>query len=88
MRKFEELTRPDAKAWEGLRLPARTRLAAATRLLIERGTLQRADVMALGEVSEPQASLDIRQILNRVPELMEYDTVNRCYRLKEGNQAA
>lgn len=80
---YDELTRPDAKAWEGLRLAARTRLAAATRLLMEKGTLQRADVMALGEISQPQASLDIREMLNRVPELMEYDKVGRCYRLRE-----
>lgn len=79
---INDLTTADAPAWAGLRLAARNRLAAACRHLIDNGTLQRADIMRLGEVSQPQASLDIRAILERAPELMEYDTAARCYRIK------
>ena len=79
---FEHLTKADAPAWAGLRLAARNRLASACRHLIDTGQLNRADIMRLGEVSQPQASLDISAILTRAPELMEYDTAGRCYRLK------
>ncbi len=84
---FEHLTKPEADAWAGLKLPARTRLAAACRHLIDAGTLQRADIMRLGEVSQPQASLDIRAILERVPELMTYDKAAKCYRLNVAEAA-
>lgn len=86
--KFDHLTTAEAEAWAGLKLPARTRLAAACGHLIGTGTLQRADIMRLGEVSQPQASLDIREILERAPELMTYDKVARCYRLAEAPAAA
>jgi hypothetical protein len=80
---FGHLTTADAKAWAGLKLPARNRMAAACRHLLDTGTLQRSDIMRLGEVSKPQASLDIRLIIERAPELMTYDKVARCYRLAE-----
>lgn len=83
MTDFISLTNPDAKEWDGLRLPARTRIASACRHLMENGELQRADVMRIGEVSQPQASGDIRQILDRVPEFMEYDKSRRCYVRKD-----
>jgi hypothetical protein len=84
---FEHLTKPEAEAWAGLKLPARTRLANACRHLIDNGTLQRADIMRLGEVSQPQASLDIRAILERAPDLMTYDKAAKCYRLAEAKAA-
>lgn len=88
MSKFDHLAKPDAEAWAGLRLPARTRLAAVAAHVIKTGTLQRSDIVAIGEVSVPQASLDIRAILKRAPELMEYDASARCYRLAEQAEGA
>lgn len=84
MMDFGHLTNADAKEWDGLRLPARMRLAAACKHLIDNGELQRADVMQIGEVSMPQASLDLRQILQRAPDFMEHDKSRRCYVLKNG----
>jgi hypothetical protein len=78
--RWHRLTEADAPEWADLRLPARTRLAAACAQLIDTGILQRADIMRIGEVSLPQASLDIRAILAAAPEFMTYDKVNRCYR--------
>jgi hypothetical protein len=86
--KFDHLTKPEAEAWAGLKLPARTRLAGACRHLIDTGSLQRADIMRLGEVSQPQASLDIRAILERAPDLMTYDKAAKRYRMAEAEAAA
>jgi hypothetical protein len=81
---FGHLTKADDNVWEGLRLAARMRLAAACKHLIETGQLQRADVMRIGEVSQPQASLDLRQIMERAPDFMEHNKSKRCYVLKSG----
>jgi hypothetical protein len=86
--KFDHLAKPDAEEWAGLRLPARTRLAAVCDHLIKTGTLQRADIVTIGEVSVPQASLDIRAILERAPELMTYDASGRCYRFAGATEGA
>jgi len=84
---FEHLTKPEAEEWAGLKLPVRTRLAAACRHVIDAGQLQRADIMRLGEVSQPQASLDIRLILERAPAFLTYDKAAKCYRLAEAEAA-
>ncbi len=84
--RFAHLAKPDATEWQKFRLPARRRLSAACKHLLDNGTLQRADIMELGEVSQPQASLDIKAILDRAPGLMEYDKVGRCYRLNSSSQ--
>ena len=78
---FEHLQEPDAKEWEGLKLAVRARYAVVCKHLLRHGTIQRADVMRLGEVSMPQSSLDLRGIQERVPGLMTYDKTARCYRL-------
>lgn len=88
MTKFDHLAKPDAEAWKGLRLAARTRLAAVAAHLIATGTLQRADIVTIGEVSVPQASLDIKAILSRAPDLMTYDASGRCYRLAVETEGA
>ena len=88
MSKFDHLAKPDAEAWKGLRLAARTRLATVVAHVIKTGTLQRSDIVTIGEVSVPQASLDIRAILTRAPELMTYDASARCYRLAERTEGA
>lgn len=87
MSDFEHLTKADAKEWADLRLPARQRLAASCKHLIDNGTLQRADIMRIGEVSQPQASLDIKAIIAAAPELMEYDKQARCYKLTPAEAA-
>ena len=77
----------DAPAWEGLRLSIRSRYAAACCHLLDHGTIQRADVMRIGEVSRPQASLDLRGIQERCPGLMVYDKTARCYKLASAEAA-
>lgn len=50
------------------------------------GKLRRSDIQRFGEVSVPQASADIAEIKRRLPRLMEYDTSEKCYRLREGSR--
>ena len=69
--------------WHGLRIQVRQRLAAAVAHLRETGSLRRADIMRIGEVSVPQASADINLIKARMPNLMEYDLSEKCYRLRK-----
>lgn len=68
--------------WHGLRIQVRQRLAKAVEHLCVTGSLRRADIMRIGEVSVPQASADINEIKRRMPRLMEYDTSEKCYRLR------
>lgn len=72
--------------WQGLRLQVRWRLAKAVDYLRETGRLRRSDIMRFGEVSTPQASSDIREIKRRMPDLMEYDPSEKCYRLRHGRR--
>lgn len=81
MENYQHLKEPDAKEWKSYRLPARQRMALACKHLFDNGTLRRADIQRLGEVSQPQASLDIKAIMLNAPDLMEYDRVSKCYRL-------
>lgn len=64
----------------GLRLQVRHRLHAAIRHLQSTGSLNRADIVRIGEVSIPQASSDINEIKKRFPGLMAYDPSRKCYR--------
>ena len=81
--RIKALGRDDAPEWRGLKLSARLRLAKAVRHLAATGELNRSDLVAIGEISVPQASLDLREIRARAPWLMTYDNVARCYRVKE-----
>lgn len=80
--RLERLARDDAREWKGLRLPARLRLARAVRCLIRTGQLNRRDLVQIGEISEAQAAMDLREIRARAPWAMEYDLVAKCYRVK------
>lgn len=66
-------------SFEGLRKPQRERIAHAIGLLIERGYLNRGDIVRHGEVSVPQASADIAAIKSLAPTLMRYDTALKSY---------
>lgn len=68
-----------APEWEGKRKPARVRMAQICNHILETGELQRADVMRICEVSMPQASIDIRDVMKAAPDLMHYDKSRRCY---------
>lgn len=87
---FERQAREDdngaASLWYGLRPAVRARLSRAVQHLRERGTLRRSDIEYLGEVSTPQASLDIAEIQKRLPGLMRYDASAKCYVLTDSNQ--
>lgn len=65
--------------WDGLRPAVRTRLSQAVDHLLETGKLNRADIERVGEVSTPQASLDMAEIISRLPNLMRYDPSAKCY---------
>jgi hypothetical protein len=79
----KDVTNPDADVWRGLRLHVRQRCAAAIRKLIETGALRRQDIMDVGEVSHAQATLDLREIQNRLGNQLIYDVRAKHYRLKE-----
>jgi hypothetical protein len=82
MSDFYKLTNPNDDIWHGLRLPVRVRLSAACSRLIETGILQRSDLMELGGVSKPQATLDIKKIMAHAPNFMKYDNRRKCYILQ------
>lgn len=63
----------------GLRLSVRERLARAINHAQKTGTLNRADICRIGEVSVPQASADIREIMARFPRLLAYDKSAKVY---------
>lgn len=65
----------------GLRIQVRQRLQSAIRHLKSTGTLNRADIQRIGEITAPQASADINLIKQRFPDLMAYDASAKCYRL-------
>jgi hypothetical protein len=68
------------KRLEGLRLSVRERLARVINHAQISGTLRRADICRIGEVSAPQASVDIREIRARFPKLLVYDAGAKTYR--------
>lgn len=82
---FDHLKSPDATEWRGLRLPARSRLAVICGHVLAGNTLRLADAMTLGEISRPQASLDIRAIMDRAPGFLEYDKSAKYYKLAEAD---
>ena len=75
-------TDPNAPTWKGLRLAVRRRLAGAVAHLIATGKLGRADIQRIGEISVPQASLDLKMIRRRCRGLMTYDKTRKAYVLK------
>lgn len=70
---------PEVSIWEGLRPAVRVRLSQAVDHLLKTGSLNRADIERIGEVSTPQASADINEIQNRLPHLMRYDPSAKRY---------
>jgi hypothetical protein len=76
-------TDPNSTIWRGLKLAQRTRIAAAMKHLLSTGTLNRADIQRIGEVSVPQASIDISVIQKRTSALA-YDRHSKTYRIAEG----
>jgi hypothetical protein len=80
-------TDPNSTTWRGLRLAQRTRIAAAMKHLLSTGTLNRADIQRIGEVSVPQASIDISVIQKRTSALA-YDRHSKTYRLVEAMKEA
>lgn len=73
----------NSNTWDGLKLPQRMRCARAVYHINTRGVLSRQDIMGIGEVSVNQASIDLREIQKRLPNLMGYDKSRKCYVLKE-----
>lgn len=72
-----------AAAFSHLRLAQRRRLIDAIEHLLDHKTLRRANIMSLGEVSQPQASKDIQMIISIYPGLMRYDKTRKCYVLED-----
>lgn len=66
----------------GLRRAVRERLARIVNLAQANGTLNRADIFQVYEVSVPTASHDIREIMTRFPDLLVYDASAKTYRLR------
>jgi hypothetical protein len=62
-----------------LRWAPRQRLAFIRNQLATAGRLNRADLMAEFGISEPQASLDLRQFLTLFPGVMRYDVSRKAY---------
>jgi len=65
--------------WAGLRPGVRVRLAKAVEHLMRTGSLNRADIVRIGEVTYAQASHDLSQIKARCPDLMRYDVSSKRY---------
>jgi len=78
----------DAGLWEGLRPAVRARLAMAVEHVMHTGSLNRADIMRIGEVTAAQASHDLTQIIRRCPDLLRYDTSLKRYVLAEDRPGA
>lgn len=70
----------------GLRKGQRDRIAASIAHLRETGHINRADIMRIGEVSMPQASVDLGIIMEQMPGLIQYDRKRKCYVLTEGEK--
>ena len=66
-------------ALDGLSLDARERLADVVNEAIDHGHLRRADIVRVGNVSQQQAAIDLREIRKRFPDLLDYDTSSRRY---------
>jgi hypothetical protein len=73
---------PDNKIWHGLKLHVRLRLARAVGELFETGSIRRSDLVRIGEISNPQASKDLREITDRIPKLMKYNLREKHYELE------
>ena len=79
---LDDATDPSAPRWQGLRLPVRLRVTAAIASLRATGTLRRADIERIGEVTERTAATDITEIRKRCPGLVRYDKNRKAYVLK------
>ena len=78
---MSEWTDPRSSIWNGLKLSARFRVTEAMKHILAHGSLNRADIQRIGEVSNQQASNDIREIIKRTSAL-DYDVRDKCYVLK------
>lgn len=67
----------------GLRIQVRRRLEKAINHLFSHGSLSRADIERIGEVSTQQASADIARLMERFPGLMRYDASAKTYVMDE-----
>ena len=66
-------------ALDGLSLVVRERLADVVNEAIDQGRLRRADIVRVGNVSQQQAAVDLREIRKRFPDLLDYDPSSRRY---------
>lgn len=80
-RRTAEWTDTRSPTWSGLKLSARWRITEAMKHVLAHGSLQRSDIMRIGEVSHQQASNDIREIIARTDALI-YDVRGKRYVLK------
>jgi hypothetical protein len=65
--------------WDGLKLSQRQRCSRAVMHVRMYDQLSRKDIMSMGQVSAAQASNDIKEIQQRCPGLMHYDTTRKRY---------
>lgn len=78
-------------AFSGLpvRRTVRRRLAEIADFIAKRETFRRADIMAAVEISEPQASMDLREIKKVLPDLFTYDASRKAFIVRrQGGGAA
>ena len=75
----DDPTSSASAAWAGLRPAVRARLAAAVAHAFEHGSIRRADICRIGEVTVTQASADFAEIGRRLPGLLVRDTRARAY---------
>lgn len=69
----------DEDPFADLKKSQRDRIWQAIDFVCKHNKLRRRDLMEMGEVSEPQASIDIRMIMQRMPNFMQYDRQLRMY---------
>ncbi len=78
---MNDWTDPRSPTWRGLSFSARWRCTEAMKHLLAHGSLRRADIQRIGDVSLPTASNDLGQIVKRT-NAMDYDVRDKCYVLK------
>lgn len=60
-------TVPESSRWDGLRWPARVRLATAARLIRDEGRLMRSTLARMTGSSVSQAQIDMAELNRRLP---------------------
>lgn len=60
-----------------------TRLAWIKESVEIFGAIRRPHIMKKFGISAPQASYDLREVQQRWPDLMDYDTADKIYKLKD-----